>query len=112
MNQMRVNTSYILHIQHQANAKLSTAIALPTMATELPEPPSEPLSRPTTSYSSLPALSKPFLIDPAQRSYKHQYANIYFVRLVELRSIVEQHAAERWGNVRGMMDRLSTSRLN
>ena len=71
------------------------------MATELPEPTSEALKRPTVTYSSLPALSKPFLIDPALRSYKHQYANIYFVRLVELRSVVEERAQERWAAVRG-----------
>ena len=73
------------------------------MATELPEPTSEALKRPTATYSSLPALSKPFLIDPALRSYKHQYANIYFVRLVELRTIVEERAHERWSAVRGRL---------
>lgn len=71
----------------------------------LPEPLPEPISasskRPVVPYSSLPELSKPFYIDPAQRSYRHQYANIYFVRLVELRPVVEQRAAERWAGVRG-----------
>lgn len=71
------------------------------MATELPAPSQVPSQRPTTAYSSLSELSKPFLIDPSSRSYKHQYANVYFVRLVELRPIVEQRAAERWKNVKG-----------
>nr|WRH23603.1 DNA polymerase delta subunit 2 [Naematelia aurantialba] len=71
------------------------------MADILPDTSSAPLVRPTTTYSSLPELSKPFLIDSAQRSYKHQYSNIYFVRLVELRPIVEEQAKERWSAVRG-----------
>lgn len=70
------------------------------MATELAVPETS-AQRPTTRYSSLSELSKPFLIDPSSRSYKHQYANIYFVRLVELRPIVEERANERWKNVRG-----------
>lgn len=71
------------------------------MATEILETATAALKRPTTSYSALPELSKSFLLDPAQRSYRHQYANIYFVRLVELRPIVEQEAQERWKSVRG-----------
>jgi DNA polymerase delta subunit 2 len=71
------------------------------MATELSIPETYPPQRPPTTYSSLSELSKPFLIDPSSRSYKHQYANIYFVRLVELRPIVEERAGERWGGVRG-----------
>jgi DNA polymerase II small subunit/DNA polymerase delta subunit B len=71
------------------------------MAVQLPEPSSEPSRRQTATYSSLPELSKPFLLDPASRSYKHQYSNIYFVRLVELRPIVEERAQERWRSVRG-----------
>jgi hypothetical protein len=63
--------------------------------------PGPPPRRPNPSYSSLPELSRPFLIDPAHRSYKHQYSNIYFVRLVELRPVVETRAQERWKRVRG-----------
>ncbi|BEJ16257.1 hypothetical protein CspHIS471_0508620 [Cutaneotrichosporon sp. HIS471] len=71
------------------------------MATNITFDAGEPPKRPVVAYSSLPELSAPFFIDPASRSYKHQYSNIYFVRLVELRPIVEEHAAERWANVRG-----------
>lgn len=71
------------------------------MAVELSVPETG-TKRPATSYSSLSELSKPFLIDPSSRSYKHQYANIYFVRLVELRPIVEERAGERWKNVKGL----------
>lgn len=69
----------------------------------LPEPSTSVIKRPVTTYSSLPELSAPFYIDPAQRSYKHQYANIYFVRLVELRPIVEERAGERWAHIRGQL---------
>jgi hypothetical protein len=74
-----------------------------TMATELGLPETFPPQRPMTAYSSLSELSKPFLIDPKHRSYKHQYANVYFVRLVELRPIVEERAGERWKSVRGKL---------
>jgi DNA polymerase delta subunit 2 len=71
------------------------------MASDIPFDAGEPPSRPVVAYSSLPELSAPFFIDPASRSYKHQYSNIYFVRLVELRPIVEERAAKLWANVRG-----------
>ena len=78
------------------------------MAAELSVPDEIPSRRPSAAYSSLSELSKPFLIDPSQRSYKHQYANIYFVRLVELRPIVEERAGERWNGVRSMCKLLNT----
>lgn len=71
------------------------------MANEVPESSATALKRPTVSYSGLPELSKPFIVDQEHRSYKHQYSNIYFVRLVELRPVVEQQANERWTGVRG-----------
>ncbi|WOO81490.1 DNA polymerase delta small subunit [Vanrija pseudolonga] len=71
------------------------------MASEISFEPGQPLRRAIAPYSSLPELSAPFLIDSGQRSYKHQYANIYFVRLIELRPVVEERAAQRWKNVRG-----------
>lgn len=71
------------------------------MATVLPEPQEMPSIRPTPSYDPLAGLSKPFTIDPASRSYKHQYANIYFVRLVEQRPTVEEKATEKWKDVKG-----------
>ncbi|OWZ59501.1 DNA polymerase delta subunit 2 [Cryptococcus neoformans c45] len=71
------------------------------MATVLPEPEEMPSIRPTPSYDPLAGLSKPFTIDPASRSYKHQYANIYFVRLVEQRPTVEEKATEKWKDVKG-----------
>ena len=75
------------------------------MASRLEEPEGPSSHRPTTSYSNLPELSAPFHIDSVQRSYKHQYSNIYFVRLVELRPVVEKNAQERWGSVRGELGR-------
>ena len=71
-----------------------------SMAVSLPSPSKSPPRRPTTSFSTLPELSKPFLLDSQARSYRHQYSNIYFVRLVELRPIVEERALERWDRVR------------
>lgn len=72
--------------------------------TDITTIPEKPLRRPSAPYSSLTDLAKPFYIDPTTRSYRHQYANIYFVRLVELRNIVERAAAERWKGVRGKLE--------
>ena len=69
----------------------------------LPEPSGSVTKRPTAAYSSLPELAGPLYVPPEDRSYRHQYANIYFVRLVELRPVVEQTAMERWGRVRGQL---------
>lgn len=73
----------------------------PKMATDIKPERDEPLRRPVVPYSPLHELSAPFLIDPSKRSYKHQYSNIYFVRLVELRPMVEAEAKRKWKKVRG-----------
>lgn len=50
----------------------------------------------------MPKLSKPFLLDDVMtRSYKAQYANIYFLRLMQLRPVVAKVANERWKGVKG-----------
>ena len=71
------------------------------MALSLSERSEIPHRRSTASFSTLPELSKPFHLDPTARSYTHQYSNIYFVRLVELRPVVEDRAERRWNEVRG-----------
>ncbi|KAF8964036.1 DNA polymerase subunit delta-2 [Flammula alnicola] len=40
-----------------------------------------------------------FLIGPSKKSYKHQYSNIYFIRLRLLKEFVEGHARRRWGGI-------------
>ncbi|KIY51080.1 hypothetical protein FISHEDRAFT_38252, partial [Fistulina hepatica ATCC 64428] len=42
-----------------------------------------------------------FVIDQKNRSYKHQYSNIYFVRLRLLKDTVCQAAEARWKNIDG-----------
>ncbi|EGO26573.1 hypothetical protein SERLADRAFT_414551 [Serpula lacrymans var. lacrymans S7.9] len=42
-----------------------------------------------------------FTIDAKNKSYKHQFSNIYFTRLTMLRKAVEQRAEKRWKNVAG-----------
>ncbi|KAG5727599.1 DNA polymerase subunit delta-2 [Termitomyces sp. T112] len=59
------------------------------------EPPS--LTRSTTVVFD-PAGNPSFQITAANKSYKHQYSNIYFVRLRLLRQFVEERARKRWGN--------------
>lgn len=42
-----------------------------------------------------------FIIESKNKSYKHQYASIYFVRLQRLRKSVEDRARKRWKDVAG-----------
>ena len=63
--------------------------------------PSTSLTRPTSIVSTTPQSLPSFLLGPANRSYKHQYANIYFIRLRKLRQFVERNAKERWQKVKG-----------
>lgn len=48
------------------------------------------------------ALSSPsFLVDAKNRSYKHQYSNIYFTRLATLKQPVQERAAAKWKDLGG-----------
>ncbi|KAG2077774.1 hypothetical protein BDR04DRAFT_423814 [Suillus decipiens] len=58
--------------------------------------PSCPLVRPTSTIVPPTEMTPSFLIDQKNRSYKHQYANIYFTRLTMLRHAVERRAKARW----------------
>ncbi|TFK90949.1 hypothetical protein K466DRAFT_542531 [Polyporus arcularius HHB13444] len=62
--------------------------------------PRAPLTRPGTTLLAPPEDAS-FLIKPADKSYRHQYSNIYFIRLRALRQHVEQRAKRRWGEVAG-----------
>ena len=63
--------------------------------------PETPKTRSSTSI--LPPHETPlFTIDAKNKSYKHQYANIYFVRLRQLRESVEEQAKKKWNEVAGM----------
>ncbi|KAL1921139.1 uncharacterized protein VTP21DRAFT_10855 [Calcarisporiella thermophila] len=54
--------------------------------------------RHTSSYNDLPELRDTFLIKG--RHYEQQYANLYFVRLLQLRKIVHEEAKRRWGKLK------------
>ena len=58
------------------------------------------LDRPSSSEITLPKASS-FVLGPKHQSYKHQFSNIYFLRLRFLRDAVERRAWARWGNVDG-----------
>ncbi|TBU32286.1 DNA polymerase alpha/epsilon subunit B-domain-containing protein [Dichomitus squalens] len=62
--------------------------------------PSVPLTRPSTTVVTPPD-SASFLIGSNDKSYRHQYSNIYFVRLRALRQHVEQQAQRKWSGVAG-----------
>ncbi|KAJ7694131.1 DNA polymerase alpha/epsilon subunit B-domain-containing protein [Mycena rosella] len=61
------------------------------------------LTRPSTTVlpSTDDSATPSFLITVDNKSYKHQYANIYFVRLRILRGIVEEKARQRWHDIKG-----------
>jgi len=40
-------------------------------------------------------------IDDAKKTYKHQYSNIYYMRLQLLRSFVQLRAKAKWKDVAG-----------
>jgi DNA polymerase delta subunit 2 len=63
------------------------------------------LSRPQTEAVENQDL---FVIDARNRSYKHQYSNIYFTRLHQLKSPVQEAAAKRWNKTPGSLVKLST----
>ena len=50
---------------------------------------------------SLPSGLPSFIVEPKERSYKHQYANIYFIRLHILREFVEKKAVKLWKGLDG-----------
>ncbi|KAH8107222.1 DNA polymerase alpha/epsilon subunit B-domain-containing protein [Cristinia sonorae] len=68
--------------------------------TPLPVPTSPVTRIPTTIVPPNPK-SPSFVINAANKSYKHQYANIYFVRLRILRGLVEERAKRRWKEIAG-----------
>ncbi|KAK0210508.1 DNA polymerase alpha/epsilon subunit B-domain-containing protein [Desarmillaria ectypa] len=57
--------------------------------------------RSTTSLLDATDGTPSFRIGDGDKSYKHQYSNIYFTRLSELRKSVEERAVRRWANVEG-----------
>ncbi|ORY43933.1 DNA polymerase alpha/epsilon subunit B-domain-containing protein [Leucosporidium creatinivorum] len=55
-----------------------------------------------TSHFELPAdKNADFTIDPKDKQYGKQYANLYWLRLVVLRKRVEERARKRWSNLPG-----------
>lgn len=70
---------------------------------------STPIGRPSfvrkpARFDPLPALSHSLEIDPKKRSYKQQYANVYFIRLTLLKSRTVNRARERWSELEGELD--------
>lgn len=63
--------------------------------------PATPLVRPPTTVLPPTQQTPSFVLGAANRSYKHQYANIYFARLQLLRKYVLARARRRWKDVSG-----------
>ncbi|KAG1756254.1 DNA polymerase alpha/epsilon subunit B-domain-containing protein [Suillus paluster] len=63
--------------------------------------PSCPLVRLTSTVVPPTEMTPSFLIDAKNKSYRHQYANIYFTRLLMLKNAVEKRAKTRWNGLAG-----------
>ncbi|KAH9951352.1 DNA polymerase alpha/epsilon subunit B-domain-containing protein [Amylocystis lapponica] len=63
--------------------------------------PSIPLARPAISVLPSSRKTPSFQIVAADKSYKHQYANIYYARLQVLRPFVEHRARRQWKEIAG-----------
>lgn len=64
-----------------------------------PDPSSAPpphRTRPTLSYDPLEPLRSTFIIPKGARSYKQQFANVYFLRLAKLKPKVLAAAKAKW----------------
>ena len=63
--------------------------------------PSKRLDRSETAECELVKGTSSFVLDRNHKSYKHQFANLYFARLTLLKSIVEAQAQKRWRSAKG-----------
>ncbi|KAI0083974.1 DNA polymerase alpha/epsilon subunit B-domain-containing protein [Irpex rosettiformis] len=63
--------------------------------------PDTPYTRISTFVTDPPEGTPSFSISGQDKSFKHQYANIYFMRLHALRRFVEQKAKRRWAELDG-----------
>ncbi|KZV65840.1 hypothetical protein PENSPDRAFT_111792 [Peniophora sp. CONT] len=63
--------------------------------------PSEPLVRAASVVLPLTENTPSFTLDAQNKSFKHQYANIYFLRLRLLRTYVEKQAEKKWHDLAG-----------
>ncbi|KAG7092236.1 hypothetical protein E1B28_008602 [Marasmius oreades] len=60
-----------------------------------------PTKRSATNVLPLPEGTPSFIITPGQKSYKHQYSNIYYARLTQTKHHVEERAKKRWKDLDG-----------
>ena len=84
------------HVRHSPTLSLSCSLRSSSYSSI----PSTPLTRPSTTIVAPPDNAS-FLIGSKDKSYRHQYSNIYFVRLRALRQYVEKQAQRRWSEVAG-----------
>lgn len=58
-------------------------------------------TRPVLSYDPLDPLRSTFLVPKGRRSYQHQFANVYYLRLAKLKSKVLESAKRKWTGEKG-----------
>lgn len=47
-----------------------------------------------------------FVLGADHKSYRHQFANLYYARLTYLKPLVEQKAKEKWADIKGEQHRV------
>lgn len=58
-------------------------------------------SRPLNAQIDMADCAPSFKLGADHKSYRHQFANVYFARLTFLKSVVEQKARKKWGGTSG-----------
>ena len=96
LDRLRWNGRRRSHVRHS----LSLFLLCSLRSSSYSPIPSAPLTRPSTTVVAPPDNAS-FLIGSKDKSYRHQYSNIYFVRLRALRQYVEKQAQRRWSEVTG-----------
>ncbi|KAL0566153.1 DNA polymerase delta small subunit Cdc1, partial [Marasmius crinis-equi] len=66
-----------------------------------PLPKSSSTKRSITNVLPPPEGTPSFIITPGQKTYKHQYSQIYYMRLTHLSPLVEERAKKRWKDLDG-----------
>lgn len=98
---------YINSDRSQRHSRVQVACVTPCQGlSRLSLPPMESVAIPSTPITRLPtSVLPPTNLTPSftisDKSFKHQYANIYFVRLRLLRGFIEKEAVKKWEHFPG-----------
>ncbi len=94
----KLDIGYVFFTNSEMGAELSIPLLTQfSLSRPIPDPP----KRASTSVVASAPDTPSFIIDSRNKSYKHQYSNIYFLRLRKLRDFVDATARRRWNSLPG-----------